>query len=70
MRAQQLGRLFVPFDDQGWPLATRVARHIAGLQAIFGAYTSEMPERPLVLDAVPAYVDLVEQGLGAFLKAP
>ena len=70
VRAQQLGRLFVPFDDKGWPLATRVARHVAGLQAIFAAYSSETPERALVLDAVPAYADLVGQGLGAFLKAP
>ena len=70
VRAQQLGRLFVPFDDKGWPLATRVARHVAGLQAIFAAYSSETPERALVLDAVPAYADLVGQGLGAVLKAP
>lgn len=60
--AQQLGRLFVPFDDKGWPLATRVARHVAGLQAIFAAYSSETPERALVLDAVPAYADLGRPG--------
>ena len=70
VRAQQLGRLFVPFDDKGWPLATRVARHIAGIQAIFAAYSGEMPDKTLVVDAVPAYAELVEQGLGPFLKAP
>ena len=70
VRAQQLGRLFVPFDDAGWPLKTRVARHVAGLQAIFAAYSGEKPGTPLVVDAMPSYADLVEKGLGAYLKAP
>lgn len=68
--AQKLGRLFVPFSEEGWPLKTRVARHVAALQAVFDAFTSDSPDRQLVVDAMPSYADLVEKGIGPYLQAP
>jgi hypothetical protein len=67
VKAAKLGRLFVPFDEHGWPLKVRVARHVAGLQAIFAAYTSQAPDKPLVIGALPTYEDLAKQGLEKFL---
>ena len=67
VRAHKLGRLFVPFDDKGWPLSTRVGRHTAGLQAIFGAFTNQHPDKPLVVGGLPAYEDLASGGLGKYL---
>ncbi|MCX7028228.1 MAG: succinylglutamate desuccinylase [Spirochaetes bacterium] len=67
VRAQKLGRLFVPFDEEGWPLSTRVGRHMAGLEAIFGAFTSQNPGKPLVVGGMPAYEDLASGGLGKYL---
>jgi hypothetical protein len=67
VKAAKLGRLFVPFDERGWPLKVRVARHVAGLQAIFTAYTSQAPERPLVVGALPSYEELATNGLERFL---
>jgi len=64
--AAKLGRLFVPFDDNGWPLKVRVARHVAGLQAIFKAYSAKVPERPVVLGALPGYDEMATQGLGKY----
>lgn len=68
--AQKLGRLFVPYGPEGWPLKTRVARHVATLQAVFDAYTSDAPDKPLVVDAMPSYADLVSKGIGPYLQAP
>jgi hypothetical protein len=63
VKAAKLGRLFVPFDESGWPLKLRVARHVAGLQAIFGAYTTQTPDRPLVIGSLPTYDELTANGL-------
>lgn len=65
----KLGRLFVPFDERGWPLDVRVARHTAGLKALAGAFTLANPARPLALD-LPDYGDLVTNGVGAYLHTP
>jgi hypothetical protein len=68
--AQKLGRLFVPFGADGEPLKKRVARHVATLQAIFGAYASDLPDKQLVVGAMPSYRDLVDKGIGPYLRAP
>lgn len=67
VKAAKLGRLFVPFDENGWPLKVRVARHVAGLQAIFTAYTSLTPDKPLVISSLPTYDELAKNGLEKFL---
>jgi Predicted deacylase len=67
VRAQKLGRLFVPFDDKGWPLSTRVGRHVAGLQSIFGSYTSQRADRPIVVEGLPSYEELASGGLAKYL---
>jgi hypothetical protein len=66
VRAAKLGRLFVPFDENGWPLKVRVARHVAGLQAIFKAYSSHCPQRPVLLGPLPGYDEMVANGLGKY----
>ena len=68
--AQKLGRLFVPFGPEGEPLKKRVARHVAALQAVFDAYTSDSPDKQLVVGAMPSYQDLLEKGIGTYLQAP
>jgi Succinylglutamate desuccinylase / Aspartoacylase family len=70
LAAHKLGRLFVPFGPEGEPLKKRVARHVSATQAVFEAYGSEMPERPLVVGAMPSYKDLLGNGIGQYLKAP
>jgi hypothetical protein len=67
VKAHQLGRTFVPFDANGWPLKLRVGRHLASLQAIFAAYTSQTPERPLVVGSLPTFAALTTDGLEKFL---
>ena len=70
LAAQKLGRLFVPFGPEGEPLKKRVARHLSTTQAVFDAYATEMPERPLVVGAMPSYKEVLDKGIGHYLQAP
>ncbi len=68
--AAERRRLSVPFDDKGWPLATRVGRHLTGVTAFVDALGQLSPASALELSDVPSYHSLVTQGLGAFLASP
>ena len=67
LAAHKLGRLFVPFGPDGEPLKKRVARHVAALQAVFDAYTSDAPDKAIVVGEMPSYADLLEKGIGQYL---
>jgi len=70
MRAAELGRLYVPFDEEGWPLRKRVARHLAAIRQIIDAYNEVHPETPIVVENIPEYDAVIERGLGAYLLPP
>ena len=70
VRAAGLKRLFVSFDDKGWPLKLRVARNLAAIQEIIDAYNELHPEAPIMVEGIPDYKDVVAKGLGAYLQPP
>lgn len=70
MAAAAMGRLFVPFDEEGWPLTVRVARQLASIHNILEAYNQLNPENAIVLSGIPTYQDVTENGIGAYLGAP
>ncbi|MCR4425253.1 MAG: succinylglutamate desuccinylase/aspartoacylase family protein [Firmicutes bacterium] len=65
----KLGRLFVPFDEKGWPLEVRVARHVTGVHQLANALTMRKPGRAVTIN-VPPYAEIVAKGVGAFLNPP
>lgn len=68
VKAQKLGRLFVPFDEQGHPLDQRVARHVTAfmdLQTVMGELE---PEKQMIINSMPSYSELTEKGIGAYLR--
>lgn len=68
VKAAQIGRLYVPFDEGGHPLPERVARHLTALQAFLrnvGVFTGG---RTIEVDGLPSYAALVDGGLGPFLR--
>ncbi len=67
VRAQALGRLYVPFDERGHPIEERVGRHLTAIGEFALAMSGEYPDRPIELSGVPGYDELAEKGLGAFL---
>jgi hypothetical protein len=70
VRAAKLKRLFVSFDEQGWPLKTRVARNLAAVEELINAYNELHPEAAIEVENIPAYKDVIARGLGAFLRPP
>jgi hypothetical protein len=69
-QAAKLGRLFVKFDQNGWPLKLRVARHLAAIQEVINAYNEINPDRTVIVEGIPDYKELNDKGLGAFLLPP
>ena len=64
------GRLYVAFDENGWPLEKRVARHLTTIKEIINAYNELHPKAPIVIEGIPEYDDLIKRGIGAFLNPP
>ena len=65
-RAAKIGLLYVPYDETGWPIERRVARHATGLTTIFSEYT-QMYQKPISVEGIPSYDELCENGLGVYL---
>ena len=65
VQAAENGRLYVPFDENGHPLATRVARHVTGVAQIAISYT-ELGLGNLKINGIPSYYEMVED-MGVFL---
>jgi hypothetical protein len=70
VRAAALKRLFVGFDERGWPLRLRVARNLASIKEIIDAYNDLNPNSPIEVENIPDYNDVIARGLGAFLQPP
>ncbi len=68
VKAQVLGRLYVPFDENGHPLEERVGRHLAGISEFALALGMEYPDKPLEISGIPAYDELLALGVGAYLQ--
>lgn len=66
VRAAGLGRLFVPFDENGHPLRERTARQIATIEEMLIAYNEANPDRPVIVEDIPPYEE-VREDLGRFL---
>lgn len=65
----KLGRLFVPYTEAGWPISTRVARHVTGIKALVNALGTMKPGKNVAIE-LPSYKDISTQGVGAFLNSP
>lgn len=67
LKAAQLGRLYVPYDESGLSLGLRVGRHLESIKAVAEAQSSGNPDRPLSFEGLPEYAELAEKGLGPWL---
>ncbi len=64
------GKLFVPYDESGWPIDKRVGQHVSVMLEIFSQYSKQNPERAIVVRNVPRYADIVENGTGFYFRDP
>lgn len=56
----KLGRLFIPFTEEGWPLNTRIARHVTTTITLVKALGDMHPEKEVLIQNIPDYYELVE----------
>jgi predicted deacylase len=63
-------KLFVPYDESGWPLEKRVGQHTSVTLEIFRQYSKKNAGRPIVVGGVPRYADVVKNGVGHYLADP
>lgn len=67
LRAAKMGRVFCSYDESGKPIEQRVGYKLAFLEALSEAWNVQFPDRPLVIENLPQYEQIVELGIGPFL---
>lgn len=68
VKAAQLGRLFVPFDENGHSLDSRVARHLTSIVELSKSYSDQYEEYPIILEGLPTYNEIIDNGIGNYLN--
>ncbi|MBM3312136.1 MAG: succinylglutamate desuccinylase [Candidatus Aminicenantes bacterium] len=63
-------KLFVPYDEDGWPMDKRVGQHLSTALEILRQFTKKNAGRPVVLSGVPRYADLIRDGVGKYFRDP
>lgn len=70
MKAGRHGLLFEKLDENGWPIDVRVGRHLSSIIQILKVWTELHPERPIQMENVPRYAEVISRGTGYYLKNP
>lgn len=70
VKAGEHGLLFEKIDEDGWPIDVRVGRHTSTILQTMESWTFDHPDRALVCRNVPRYADVVQKGLGHYLRNP
>jgi len=68
VKAAGLGRLFVPYDENGKPLEQRVARHVEAIKLFTDNLAMFEPERSVVIDGLPDYDEISSNGVAYYLS--
>lgn len=70
VKAGKAGLLFERIDESGWPVAVRVGRHTSTVLQTMEAWTELNPDLPIRCRGVPRYADVIERGVGHWLRDP
>ncbi len=70
LRLSRAKKLFVSYDESGWPLEKRIGQHSSVTQEIFRQFSKKFPDKAIVIRDVPRYADLVKNGVGHYLLNP
>jgi predicted deacylase len=63
-------KLFVPYDESGWPLEKRVGQNLSVTLELLRQFSKKTADRPIAVRGVPRYADVVKNGVGHFLADP
>ncbi|MGC9337812.1 MAG: succinylglutamate desuccinylase, partial [Candidatus Cloacimonadia bacterium] len=65
--AAERRQLFVPYDEDGYPIKLRVARHIATFKEFISSWNMLYPDKTIEIEGIPEYQDILDNGLGDYL---
>ncbi|HPW21208.1 MAG TPA: hypothetical protein PLE61_10380 [Vicinamibacterales bacterium] len=63
-------KLFVPYDESGWPIEKRVGQHCSVALEIINQFSRKRADRAIRISEVPRYADLVRNGVGFYFHDP
>jgi predicted deacylase len=63
-------KLFVPYDESGWPMEKCVGQHCSVILEIIRQFSKKIPERAIEIQNVPRYAELVKNGVGHYYHDP
>jgi len=63
-------KLFVPYDQSGWPLEKRVGQHLSVSLEILKQYSRKWPEQAIIIKNLPRYAEVVKNGVGFYFHNP
>ncbi len=64
------GKLFVPYDETGWPMDKRVGQHCSVILEIMRQFSRKSPDRGIEIRNVPRYAEVVKNGVGHYFHNP
>lgn len=67
VKAAELGRLYVPYDENGHPIEERVGRHIVAIRSLVNNLNLLFPDKTVEYHGDPGYHELLENGYGNYL---
>ena len=70
IKAYSHGLLFEKIDETGWPIEKRVGRHCSSILQILELWSEDNPETAVFLEGIPRYREVIENGVGAYLRDP
>jgi hypothetical protein len=70
MKAGKAGLLYWPIDEKGWPIETRVGRHVVTIAKVLEVWSLLYPEKTVAVEGLPSYEDFLSRGVGAFFHDP
>ncbi len=70
VKAGEHGLLFEKIDENGWHIDVRVGRHTSAVLQTMESWSEDNPERALECLGVPRYAEVIERGVGAYLRDP
>jgi len=63
-------RLFVHYDESGWPMEKRVGQHLSVTLEILRQFSKKNPDRSIVVRGVPRYSEVIKNGVGHYFHDP
>jgi len=69
VKAAELGRLYVPYDENGHPIEERVGRHVTAIRNLTNNLSFIFPEKEIQYHGDPNYYELMENGYENYLLA-